>query len=48
MMEGFDKDILFLYNARQLKIEDKTPIKQIFKGTNPLVRVKLLNNLFNI
>ena len=48
MMEGFDKDILFLYNASQLKIEDKTPIKQIFNGTNPLVRVKLLNNLFNI
>ena len=45
MMDEFYKDISFLYNARQLKIGDKTPIKEIFNGTNPIVRVELLNNL---
>ena len=45
MMEGFYKDILFLYNARQLKIGDKTPIKEVFNSTNPKVIVNLLNNI---
>ena len=35
MMEGFDKYILFIYNGRKLKIEDITPIKEIFNSTNP-------------
>ena len=45
MMDGFYNDISFLYNARQLKIGDKTPIKEIFNSTNPIVRVELLNNM---
>ena len=44
-MKGFDKDILFLYNARKLEIGDKTPINKIFNSTNPKVTVRELNNL---
>jgi vacuolar-type H+-ATPase subunit F/Vma7 len=45
MMEGIYKDILFYYNGRSFEIGDKTPIKKIFNSTNPIVTVKLLNNL---
>jgi len=43
MMEGFYKDILFFYNGKILEIRDKTPIKEIFNSTNPIIRVKFLN-----
>ena len=37
--EGCYKEFIFIYNAQQLNIEDKTPIKNIFK--NSLMNAKI-------
>ena len=37
--EGCYKEFKFLYNAQELNIEDKTPIKNIFK--NSLMNAKI-------
>ena len=37
--EGCYKEFKFLYNAQELNIEDKTPIKNIFK--NSLINAKI-------
>ena len=40
--KGFFNQFIFIYNGKQINIEDKTPIKEMFKSvTNPDIQVKI-------
>ena len=41
-----NRKLLFIYNANKLNISDNTPIKQIFKGNNIIINVKVIETQF--